>query len=266
MNMNRCLAIWTAMMSVLAFGVPGRGQNPPTRPPAIEPKAEELLKRTSAVLSGAAQFTFEARDLVDEILQSGQKVQFASTRHYSVRRPNGIRLVIDGDLLQDRIWYNGKTLTILNTEQSAYGSIEVPGTIDELFDFIVERYGIVVPLADILFSDMYRTSIGGIRAGHYLGLHRVGDDLCHHLTFRQDAVDWQLWIQDGDQPVPRKLVITYKAMPGQPQYTALFDNWNLQADLPDDLFQFEAPAGGKEIDFEPLAIDPRTGRDPSTNP
>jgi len=258
--------IWTALIGVIAFALPVRGQNPPTRPPAIEPKADELLRRTSAVLSGATQYTFEAHDLIDEILPSGQKVQFASTRHYSVHRPNRVRLVIDGDLVQDRIWYNGKTLTILNTEENTYGSIEVPGTIDELFDFIVERYGIVVPLADLLFSDMYGVTVGGIRAGHYLGLHRVGDDLCHHLTFRQDAVDWQLWIQDGDQPVPRKLVITYKAMPGQPQYTALFDHWNLRADLADGLFQFEAPAGAKEIDFEPMVTDPRSGRGSSPNP
>ena len=33
---------------------------------------------------------------------------------------------------------------------------------------------------------------------------------CQYLAFSTDKIDWQLWVQDGAEGLPRKLVITYK--------------------------------------------------------
>jgi len=76
---------------------------------------------------------------------------------------------------------------------------------------------------------------------------------CHHLAFRQEGIDWQIWIEDSDQALPRKLVITLKEQPGHPQYLALIDKWNLTPDAPDSAFEFTPPAGAKRIDLTPLS-------------
>ena len=35
---------------------------------------------------------------------------------------------------------------------------------------------------------------------------------CEHLAFRNQDVDWQLWVQVGAKPIPCKYVITSKAV------------------------------------------------------
>jgi hypothetical protein len=56
---------------------------------------------------------------------------------------------------------------------------------------------------------------------------------CDHLTVRTaGGVDFQVWIAQGDEPLPRRIVITYKEdEKGQPQFWADFSNWNLAPEL-----------------------------------
>ena len=243
----------------LAFGDEG-----PTAPAGVETRADEVLRKMSKYLAAARQFSFAAEDMADEVVANGQKIQLSSMRRLSVRRPNRVLSESAGDVQNLRTWYDGKTLTVLDKEQGVYSVLEgVPDNIDAMLDYVAETFGIVVPIADLLFSDVYATVISQVRTGWYVGLHHVQGAKCHHLAFQQDGVDWQIWIAEGDRPVPRKLVITFKAMPGQPQYIALLGEWNMSAELPDSLFVSNVPAEAKKIDIEPLAERPAVGRMPA---
>jgi len=61
----------------------------------------------------------------------------------------------------------------------------------------------------------------------------------------------QLWIAKGDQPLPRRMVITYTRAEGQPQFRAQFSDWNLSPEVPDSLFAFTPPTGAVKIAFAP---------------
>jgi hypothetical protein len=210
----------------------------------------------STYLAAAEQFNFEAHDMVDEVLDFGQKIQFASTRRISVRRPDRASADIIGDLVDERVRYDGTSLTILDNRRHVYAVTDVPETIDRMLDYVAQRFGIAMPLADLLFSDPYAAVIGQVRLGRYVGLHEVQGTKCHHLAFRQDSVDWQIWIQKGDKPLPRKLVITYKASPGQPQYIVLLDKWDLSRQFADGAFALKAPERVKQVDFASLVGQP----------
>ena len=69
-----------------------------------------------------------------------------------------------------------------------------------------------------------------------------------HLAFRQEFIDWQIWIAEEDN-LPRKIVITYKEQPGHPQYTAFLKNWNLSAQTSDSAFVLTPPAQAKKTAF-----------------
>jgi hypothetical protein len=71
----------------------------------------------------------------------------------------------------------------------------------------------------------------------------------HHLVGRTANVDYQIWIADGDQPLPQRLVLTYRKEKGQPQFRAQFSNWNLAAETPASLFAFVPPVGMHKITF-----------------
>ena len=110
----------------------------------------------------------------------------------------------------------------------------------------------VLPLKDVLFSDPYAVLSEGITYGRYLGIHQAAGAACHHLAFSQETIEWQIWIDAGDQPVPRKVVITYVDEPSEPQYTAVFRRWKLEGPVPEGLFTFEAPEGARKIDVKSM--------------
>ena len=135
---------------------------------------------------------------------------------------------------------------------TTYGVLEgVPATIDATLDHLAENYDLVLPVADLLYSDVFQAVQPGIRTGTYAGLHYVGSRKCHHLVFTHEAVDWQIWIDAGAKPVPRKLVITYKLEDGHPQYQAVITEWR-EMSLPDEVFQFKNTTSAKETDLLPM--------------
>ena len=221
-------------------------------PSPIEPKADEILRRMSQSLGNAKALRFRAHDMVDQVMDNGQKLQFARTLTVAARRPGAVAVAVKGDTEGVQYAYRDSKLTIVNDRERCYAVQDVPAEIDAMFDFLAERYGITAPLADLLFSDPYAAMTGRVRSGQYLGLHAVGPTPCHHLAFRQDGIDWQIWVEDGAQPVPRKVVITYKELPSQPQFVALLDEWDLAPELPDKTFELEAPRDFKRVDLQPV--------------
>jgi hypothetical protein len=225
----------------------------PAFPSAVDPKADEVFRKAGDLLASAKRFTYDAHAVSEQVLDSGQKVQFARNLKLAVRRPDGVAATVVGDREDLAFVYDGKTVTLHNRGDNVYGSTPAPAAIDDMFDMLAEKFAMTLPMSDLLFSNPYKALIGRVRSGRYLGTGYVFDTKCHHLAFRQEVVDWELWIEDGPRPLPRKLVITYKEAPGDPQYTAYLSNWNLSADVPDARFSFAPPPGAKKVDFtEPV--------------
>jgi hypothetical protein len=71
----------------------------------------------------------------------------------------------------------------------------------------------------------------------------------HHVAGRTDGVDYQLWIADGDKPLPLRLVLTYDNDKGEPQFRAQFSDWNLAPQVTEATFASAAPQGAQRIAF-----------------
>jgi hypothetical protein len=237
-----CLLGWPA-------GAPAQDAGESARPRLVEPRADEVLRAMSERLAGLERFAFEAEETFDEIPDGEPRMQLSNVRRAAVERPNRLAADADGDTLNRAAWFDGKTATILDKEHNVYGQAEVPPTIDEALDAVAERYGIEPPLEDFLFSDPYAVLTEAVRYGRYLGLHHASGVLCHHLAFVQDTIEWQIWIDAGEDPLPRKFVITYVRDPGEPQYSAVLRKWNLDPVFPEGLFTFEAPPGARRVEF-----------------
>ena len=250
-----CVAVLN--VGVSAFAEP---QQPP--PAAIDPKADAALKHMGALLGGAKALSFTSHSTVDQSLDNGQAVQVARNQRVVVRRPDRLAAVIDADLEDLNYWYDGKRVTVLNRRTNAYSSVDAPPTIDATFDMLAGKYGLVVPLADLLFDDPYKTLMSGARSGVYVGTGYVFDTRCDHLAFRQEGVDWQIWIEQGEKPVPRKVVITYKELPARPQYTSYLSDWNLNADVKDEQFVPKIPQDAKKVEFGPTPPPTRADAKP----
>ncbi len=243
---------FAASLIMMVASLHAAAQNAAAPPPSVDPKADAILRKMSQTLANAKQFTFESEDMIDQPLDDGQKVHVAKTVKVAVRRPDCVAAEVTGDNEDVRYCYKGNQMTLINLREKCYTQQQVPDNIDEMFDFLALNYGLTPPLADLMFADPHKAMTERLRTGRYLGIHNVMGVKCHHLAFRQEGIDWQIWIEDSERAVPRKVVITYKELPGYPQFIALLNKWDLDAKLPDSTFSMSAPTDCKRVDLVPV--------------
>jgi hypothetical protein len=241
-----------ALVPLAGAQEPAPGPSSAGPPRSVEARAEQELKRMGDFLSKLPHFALEAEEIFDEIPDGQLRRQLTNVRRIAVERPNHFAADVTGDTLNRASWYDGRTVSVLDKEHNVYATIEAPATIDATLDELQDGYGVVLPLADILHSDPSAVLMAGVTYGRYLGIHQAAGVACHHLAFSQATIEWQLWIDAGDKPLPRKLVISYVQEPGEPQYSATIRRWTLDAPVPEGLFTFEAPEGAQKIDAKNL--------------
>jgi hypothetical protein len=214
----------------------------------IDRRAQELVRQMSDRLSHVTALAIEAEEVYDEVPADAPRRQLTSVRRVAMRRPD--RLVGDasGDALNRSFWYDGQTFSALDREQNVWASGAVPPTIDEALDWVFDQTGTVIPLADFLYANVYDRLMGKVQRGVYLGIHEAAGVPCYHLSFEQATIDWQIWIDAGPDPLPRKLVISYKTEDEVPQYAVTIPKWNVEAKVPETLFRFAPPEGAKRVE------------------
>ena len=215
----------------------------------VDPVSRRLLRQMGKHLADAREFAFRA-DITNDVVQGeAQKIQYGGTANIAVRRPNNLHVSYSGEERQTRTYYDGRTFTILDAAKMVYTKTAVPPVIDAALDKIFAQHGFSVPIADLVYQDPYRTLIENVETGFLVGRPLINGRATFHLAFTQKEIDWQIWIEDGPRPLPRKLLITYKNEPGSPQYTAIFSDWVFQPRLSDSFADFHPPVGSYEIQF-----------------
>lgn len=216
----------------------------------ISPRAESVLRSACQFLADTHAFSLSAEIWREHVNEAGQKLQFSRALTMDVKRPDGLRLEINSPLSVRSFWYDGKTLTILDHKRNLYSTAAMPSTLDKALDVAHDKFGIDLPLIDLAVSDPYKNATAKVQDGRYFGISPVLGIPCHHLAFTQENVDWQIWIEDGPQPLIRKFVITHKNSPGAPEFTALITRWNMADRIDDSDFVFERPRGASKIEMQ----------------
>lgn len=228
--------------------------------PAIGEDADRLLKDMSNYLNEARELSFHAEIMYDDLLPSGQKILLAAAHDVAVHRPDRLYSSYQGEVGRKRLWYDGKTVTLLDDASNTYATEKVPSTIDGTLDHLITQLGFTPPLSDLLYDDPHAVLRRNAIFGFRVGFSDVQGARCHHLAFVEDHVDWQIWIDDGKLRVPRKLAITYKTLPGAPQFIAVLSDWDFTTRLPNSLFTPELPGGAAKIDFLKAAAPLKAGK------
>ncbi len=220
--------------------------------PPKDPRALRLLQKSCDYINQQPSFGFRADVAFDDVLVPDYKVQYhAIVQAIVVRRPGKFRLDYTGDRRNVRFYYNGKTFSLLDKRANTYASVSAPPTIDATLDQVREQLDIGLPLEDFLYSDPCKGLSSNLQAAYDLGPSRVAGSSTMHLAFRQENIDWQIWIDNEGLPLPRKMVITYKKLPGSPQYTAVFSKWAFKPFDP-SMFSYTLPKAPAPIDFLPI--------------
>jgi hypothetical protein len=221
------------------------------QPAGVDPRADAVLRSMTSYISGLRKFGVTTENTLEVVTTEGQKIQFTAPATMTVARPNKLVAQRRGDIVDQTMYYDGKSLTLYNPSTQHYATVPAPATLDAMLDLAYERLDLVAPGADLIDTRAYEQLMLDVQSGMYLGTAIVAGQRCHHLAYRGVAVDWQLWVREGAQPAPCRYVITSKIMAGAPQFAVQVLKWDTSPDVSEARFRFVAPKGAKAIEFLP---------------
>jgi hypothetical protein len=216
----------------------------------IDEQALALLKRSTDFIAGSRSIRLAFEYGFDVVQSSGQKIEFGGTRKVLARRPDRARVEFTRrDGTEGEFLYDGKQVTLVNRNYNLYSTASRTGDVGTVLDFVADKLGVPMPLRDFLETDPDAVLTQGLVVARYGGEAAIAGVACDHLAFRKDAVDYQVWISRGEQPLPQRVVITYREAEGQPQFWARFIKWDINPELNDSLFVHEPDDGAERVPY-----------------
>jgi len=221
----------------------------------IDPATDQVLQQMGDYLSSLPHFRARAEVSEDIEIETGQLIVVGYSFDMVVRRPDRLWADIAGDNGHKRVLYDGSSVRLLDYSTGTVAVTPGHATIESTINDLIDRLGVVVPLAELAFDDPYATSMEHVETASYLGIRLIEGIEYHHLAFTQETVDWEIWVANNGRPLPGKFLIRYKQEPGSPQFTAIFSEWDLSDGAPDALFSAESPVGFTTIEFVEVGGD-----------
>jgi hypothetical protein len=207
--------------------------------------AEKILKSMSDYVASQKTILVTYDSDIEVVTSNLQKIQFTSSGQVQLSRPDKLRATRTGGYRDIEIVFDGKMVTVNNKDAKDYAQIDAEGTADQLIDVLREKYGVVAPGADLLLPNVFDVMMADVVDGAVIGKGVIDGVECDHLAFRNAESDWQIWIESGAKPIPRKYVITTKGVAQGPQYTLRIKEW--KSDVPADAFAFKPDSSAKKI-------------------
>ncbi len=218
----------------------------PTTPEERRQRGEQIVRAMSDRLAKAAAFTVTTSDTRD-VVRNGRKTKQMSTRQFTVRRPDRMAVAIAGDGVNVKGWYDGQHLTFVSDAEKIWTRVRAAANIDDTLDRLAERFDMPMPMADFAYSSPYDALIGPESTGGYVGREPVDGLECVHVAFQHPGVDWDLWVPERGDPLPKRFRMVSKKSSGQPVTEVVFRDWNLAAQANDASFTPEVPSGYERI-------------------
>ncbi len=220
---------------------------------AIDPDALQILKGMTDYLGGLEQFSMHTENMYEDVLVTGQKIQFHFSSSIVIQRPDKIRAERSDGTAGQLFIYDGAELSIYDVQQDLFSTVNAPDNLDDFLHFARDWLDLVPPAGDMVFSNAFELLMAGVTSGFVVGKTVVGGVGCDHLAFTTPVVDWQVWVADGEKPLPIKYVLTTRDDPAQPQFVTVISDWKTDPKIDDGTFEFNPPETAMEIDF--LIVD-----------
>jgi hypothetical protein len=209
--------------------------------------AKGILKTMSDFIAKQKNISITFDSDIEVITPEVQKIQFTSSGTVLMSRPDKLRATRTGGYSHVELVFDGKTVAILNKDANVYTRIDASGTVDQLIDRLRSDHAVTAPGADLLLANVFGDLTEDVIDAKHIGLGVVDGVECEHLAFRTPEVDWQIWIEAGANPIPRKYIITSKTVAAAPQYTLRIKEWKTDVQVSADSFTFAPAQGTKQV-------------------
>jgi len=220
---------------------------------ADEESARAILKAMSDHLAGQANLSVKFDSDIEIVSSALQKIQFSASGEATFSRPDKFRISRTGGYTAVDLISDGSTLSLHDRDGNRYAQVPASGSFDQVVDRLRGELMLEIPGADIFLSKPYEELAAGVIEAKHIGRGVVEGVECEHLAFRNLETDWQIWVEAGDRPLPRKYVITSKTVAAAPQYTLRLRDWKTGVSADASAFTFTPPAGSSGVSITILA-------------
>lgn len=245
MNRTRLRTLISVSATAASFAVLSAAAGTAARADDSAALLKAMTDYTTSQKSISATFDSDIEVITPEL----QKIQFSSSGQIKMTRPDKLHIRRTGGYADVDLVYDGKTVSLYGNNAKAYVQADAPGTIDQLVEAIQDKTGASISGTDLLVSHAFDLMTSDVESSEHVGPAVVDGVECEHLAFRGHDTDWQIWIQTGAQPIPRKYVITSKTIAGAPQYTLRIKDWKTDP-VDADAFTFKAPEGATKVSLD----------------
>ena len=243
------MKLGTKFIAVLLLILAGSGTAALGDESRRDSKALDVLNKMAAYTASLDQFQIKGEVFGDARLDAGLIVSNPSEVTITIDRPGSMFIQTFDGVNTGSIYIHKGQLTLFNTESSFYAQARVPEDIEAAMQFAIEEFGLEIPLAELMFANSALSLLTDQDTVLYLtDKSRIRGVDCHHLAIRGAEIDLQLWVEEGDRPVPRKIMMTMKWEGGSPRNAALMEFSKVDG-LDAKIFEFKAPEGANEINF-----------------
>jgi hypothetical protein len=249
MKMRNWRLVLGAVIGLLVFTTVAGAQEKGAAGPCGD-QAQAILKRMADLLKQTKQYTVTVDSEYDVVQKSGEKIEFGEVRKLTVVRPDRIRVDMESrDGRKGTLCYNGQDIVIFDARDNVYSSARKPSDLDHLFDHFKDDLEINMPLGQVFSAGLEKAKMKKISSVCYVGEATIAGVRCDHLAGTTGKVDFQVFVAQGDQPLPRRIVITYRKETGKPQFRAQISDWQLNVNASESTFAFTPPQGAERIPF-----------------
>jgi hypothetical protein len=219
----------------------------------FDSSAIAALDRMGSYLRTLKTFQLKANVITEDVRTDGQKVQIERNVDLVAKRPDRLFVEIKSDRQERLFFYDGSNFTLFAPRTNFYATVAAPSSIEKLADALEDKFAIELPLVDLFRWGTPEADQRAITSAVDLGPSAINGVTCEQYGFRQEGIDWQLWIQRGDAPLPCRIVITTLTDEARPQNTTTY-SWNLAPSFSDATFAFQAPSDAKRIPFAEVQV------------
>lgn len=212
---------------------------------SIEADADARLRAMSEHLAGLDTFAVKAAQTFD----SDDGEPRSTELELLVERPGRLRASSSGTEGRQLTVFDGSSLRIVFFDDEAWTEVDVEGTNDDLADTLAERYGMFLPLADLLAASPYDSLVDAGMTGRLMGAEEIAGRACDLLSFDHEAVSWEVCVASDGDPVPLRMTVDSHSF--ERRSTSTFSDWS-SSPATDGAFELEVPEDFEQLELLPL--------------
>lgn len=210
-----------------------------------------IINKMSGTISNMNSCSFKLETDYDVFDYDLGNIKHTENSEVYMKGSNKFMVDKKGDKGHKEVLYDGWNLVFYSFNNNQYAIEPAPSTSMETIEEFSKKYGIEFPGADVFYPNLSEDITSAAKTLKNLGLTKIDNRDCYHLAWKTDKMSIQLWIANDANSLPVKMSIVYLNQQSNPQYSAIFKDWQINPDLTNSMFDFTIPPKAIKVNFKP---------------